>query len=248
MIHFAVFYFSTGLLLALSSCLNGTVARGKKMLAFGSLFFLWPIIVLVAPVPFFKDKLSQQEEQDSLKSALSLLTSSKLQSLTNAERLHLRRVAEAGETGVAYFGNDANQALQEFWGSGTPPSVYYALRSAQAALREPEPDSGVRYSLRTPNWYVGFSNEFIKSVSRIDRKVQGRILEAIAKVGEAPTTPIGDTVKPLTGDLSGLWRIRVGDNRLVYYPQAAMQRVTLISFGPRGSVYTDLPITTDLTS
>ena len=58
---------------------------------------------------------------------------------------------------------------------------------------------------------------------------------------------MGDTVKPLTGDLAGLWRIRVGDSRLVYFPHAESRRITLVSFGPRGSVYGDLPNTKHLT-
>jgi mRNA interferase RelE/StbE len=250
MIYFTVFYFSTGLLLALSSSLHGTFARGKRALAFASLVSLWPLIVLVAPEVFFKDQSSQRVERDPLKLALSLLTSSKALPLTDYEKLRLQRVAEAGEAGVTYFGDNANQILKEFWDSGTPPAAHYALRSAKAALQDPEPEPAYYrracFSLSMPDWYVGLSNEFLKCVSRIDRKVQGRILKAIAKIGEAPTTPIGNTIKPLTGDLSGLWRVRIGDNRLVYYPHAETQRVTLISFGPRDSVYSDLPSTENL--
>jgi hypothetical protein len=48
----------------------------------------------------------------------------------------------------------------------------------------------------------------------IDRKLQGRILEALVEITKNPTEVRGDTVKPLTGDLKGFWRYRVGDYRI----------------------------------
>jgi mRNA-degrading endonuclease RelE of RelBE toxin-antitoxin system len=81
--------------------------------------------------------------------------------------------------------------------------------------------SDIRFKEAEPRRMVIFSEDFIKSVAKIDKKLQGRILEALAKITEAPTTIIGDTVKPLSGDLKGLWRYRIGDYRLVYDPNVA---------------------------
>ncbi len=183
------------------------------------------------------------ETVDSLKEQLSLLESIEATSLTEQEKLHLQKLIASGESGVAYFGagTDASEALEEFWGAGIPPAVHYDLRAARAALKEPHPDSGILYSRIAPDWYIGFSHEFLKSVSGIDRKAQGRVFDAIAKVSGAPITISGDTVKPLSGNLSGLWRVRVGDYRLVYFPHIKSQRITLLSYGPRGSVYDHLP-------
>jgi len=246
-ILFVTVYLCTGLLLALSAHFHGVYAREKRIIAATSLVLIWPLLVLVAPESFFRDQRRAPEATDPLRQQLSSLISAEALPLTEHEKQHLWGIVEAGEAGVTYFGDGADRVLEEFWGSGIPPAAYYALRAARAALREPEPDSGVRFSLCEPDWYIGFSNEFLKSVSSIDRKLRGRVLEAIAKIGLAPSTPVGDTIKPLTGNLSGLWRIRVGDSRLVYYPHAATRRITLISFGPRGSVYAELPNTADLT-
>lgn len=87
-------------------------------------------------------------------------------------------------------------------------------------------------------WKFSLSPEFIKSISKIDKKLQGRILEAITKITKSPTTPAGDTVKPLTNDLAGFWRYRIGDYRLIYVPNEKIREVTLMSFAARGSVYT----------
>lgn len=96
---------------------------------------------------------------------------------------------------------------------------------------------GVRFSLRRPDWHFTLSDDFIKSVERIDRKLQGRVLEAITKIAQSPTTVVGDTVKPLTADLKGLWRYRVGDYRLVYALDIDTNHVTLLTFEARGGVY-----------
>jgi mRNA-degrading endonuclease RelE of RelBE toxin-antitoxin system len=86
-------------------------------------------------------------------------------------------------------------------------------------------------------WSLMLSDDFVRSIAKIDKKLQGRVLEALTKITESPTTVIGDTVKPLTGDLKGLWRYRIGDYRLVYDPSISDRHIILISFEPRGDVY-----------
>ena len=77
----------------------------------------------------------------------------------------------------------------------------------------------------------------MSSINRIDKKLQGRILEAITKLTLSPITSTGDTIKPLTGDLEGFWRYRIGDYRLIYKPVEKFREILLISFSSRGSVY-----------
>jgi mRNA-degrading endonuclease RelE of RelBE toxin-antitoxin system len=86
-------------------------------------------------------------------------------------------------------------------------------------------------------WYVGMSDDFIKSIQRIDKKLMGRILEAMTYICKAPITPRGDTIRPLSSELKGLWRYRIGDFRLVYQPEVTKKRVTLLLFDNRGTVY-----------
>jgi mRNA interferase RelE/StbE len=87
------------------------------------------------------------------------------------------------------------------------------------------------------DWRFGFANSFRKAVDSIDRKLQGRILQALADIAVSPVTNRGDTIKPLSGDMNGYWRYRIGDFRLVYYPDEATHTVTLCDFASRGSVY-----------
>jgi mRNA-degrading endonuclease RelE of RelBE toxin-antitoxin system len=90
-----------------------------------------------------------------------------------------------------------------------------------------------------PPWLVGMTRDFYKDINCIDKKLQGRVLEAIADLSMNPLQVHGDTVKPLTGGHKDCWRYRVGDWRLVFMPNAAQASLTLLAFAPRGSVYQD---------
>ena len=90
---------------------------------------------------------------------------------------------------------------------------------------------------RPPPWYLGLSNSFKNSVRNIDRKLQGRILDALMEIADDPITPRGDTVRALAGPLAGCWRYRIGDFRLVYEPDRESGNITVLSFASRGSVY-----------
>ena len=88
-----------------------------------------------------------------------------------------------------------------------------------------------------PEWLIGFSKEFIKSVKGMDKKLQGRVMEAIMHVSEKPITIVGDTVKPLEGNSKSIWRYRIGDSRLFYLPNTDEKTVKLLSFVSRGEAY-----------
>jgi mRNA interferase RelE/StbE len=54
---------------------------------------------------------------------------------------------------------------------------------------------------------------------------------------EDPTVGKDDTIKPLEGKLTGLWRYRIGDYRLIYHPVEVERRIVLLSFSHRSSAY-----------
>ena len=87
------------------------------------------------------------------------------------------------------------------------------------------------------SWSISLSHDFIKATSAIDRKLQGRVLEALMSITRAPVTVHGDTLKPLSGSKSGLWRMRLGDYRLIYKPEPKEKRVYCLSFSPREGAY-----------
>ena len=98
--------------------------------------------------------------------------------------------------------------------------------------------SFVQYSKKIEQtWLIGISDEFKKSINKIDKKLKGRILDAIEKLSRDPLTLIGNTIKPLSGELDGLYRYRVGDYRLIYEPNRENRHITLLTFSARGSSY-----------
>ena len=91
--------------------------------------------------------------------------------------------------------------------------------------------------MRPPPWYIGFTEGFKKQLDGMDRKLLGRVFEKIAELTENPTQASGDTIKPLTGEMKGFWRIRFGDYRLIYFPDQEHGNISLYSLSPRGSAY-----------
>ena len=87
-------------------------------------------------------------------------------------------------------------------------------------------------SSKSPLWAVGFTPEFEKSTKNVDKKLKGRIFDAIQSLTNNPTDLKGDTIKPLTDRYAGLWRYRIGDYRLIYRPDNIIRRITLRAFLP----------------
>lgn len=87
------------------------------------------------------------------------------------------------------------------------------------------------------DWTISLSDRFAKSALRLDRKLQGRLLEALMEICNAPDSPHGDTIKPLDGDRRGEWRYRIGDYRVIYRPIRDRREVLLLEVAHRGGVY-----------
>ena len=128
--------------------------------------------------------------------------------------------------------------LTGIWGTEEP-----LPRESEAAsyVREAPADQRVyrapRQVAKAADWDLGLSSEFRRAIRGIDRKLQGRVLQAIDYISTKPTVAQGDTVTPLGGDLKGLWRYRIGDYRLLYRPDSQNQRVVLVTFVSRGGAY-----------
>lgn len=100
-------------------------------------------------------------------------------------------------------------------------------------------ETGPAYAPSSDRWQVAWTENFYKDTRSTDRKLQGRLLEALGDITKSPVTLRGDTVKPLHRDFKGCWRYRIGDYRLVYYPRPTEKVLVLIAFSSRGDVYSD---------
>ena len=195
-------------------------------------------------------KTGNFDSKDNLKQMTVDFLNNKDVKVTDSERIRLNRIAKYGYDEVCFFFNTANfkDIIEKLWDINLHPKLYQSYQKSIRYLDEDyDPDSEPKFAIRKPDWYVGFSNEFVKSISKIDRKKQGRILEAIGTIAKAPAEITGNTVKPLSGNLKGLWRCRIGDDRLIYYPDLESRQIVLIMFSSRGDVYNNIPDISALT-
>ena len=140
--------------------------------------------------------------------------------------------AHAGKLEEFEYAFQFSRALLDLW-SPAPEQKQEEIETT------PEYDRPL-FSRKAPDptpWAIAFTPTFQKSIADIDKKLQGRILMAISELSEKPITLMGDTKKPLIGELKGLWRYRLGDYRLIYEPNEKTLKVVLLEFAPRGSSY-----------
>jgi addiction module RelE/StbE family toxin len=174
-----------------------------------------------------------------------LFTSSK--AAVSAKALHddeavavAKAIADLREdTFLVAWPADLEHAFRAVW--QTPVNLRAHLEAERErrseAIRKAN-EEGIDFSLALiTGWRFVLGDQFARNIEKMDKKLQGRVLEAILRLGEDPLTVVGDTIKPLTGDMKGLWRYRIGDYRLVYSPNQEEELITLLSFEPRGDVY-----------
>jgi len=112
--------------------------------------------------------------------------------------------------------------IKEAFGGGLPPSKEEISRFM------------VRETPLKIEWQFALTSNFQKDVSKLDKKLQGHIMAAIIEICRNPQNQRGDTAKPLSGELKGNWRYRIGDYRLIYFPNSNEGIVYLLKLSPRG--------------
>jgi mRNA interferase RelE/StbE len=109
------------------------------------------------------------------------------------------------------------------------------------SLRPAHESSGTVYrrglSDKEESWMSIFTHQFKKNMAILDKKLQGRAMEAILEISDDPLQTRGDTIKKLSGALAGMWRYRIGDYRLIYEPMPKFSKIFFIDIGSRGGVY-----------
>ena len=192
-----------------------------------------------------RDKFNKYNDANQLSELLSKNEISKNEYYLLTDQIYIKYYSKNFDT------NSVIENLNKFWGSDesfesiinkpnqneiseSTVSVSFSRRRAPNTS-----DVEMRFSKKvsTKSWSFKLSDEFTKSISKIDKKIQGRILEAIGKITQSPMSIVGDTIKPLTSNLSGYWRYRIGDYRLIYKPIEETYEILLITFVARGSVY-----------
>ena len=96
---------------------------------------------------------------------------------------------------------------------------------------------GKKYSAAVASWKAEFTPEARRQFERLDRSVQRRI-QTYLNENVLAGDPRGFG-RALRGDLSGLWRYRVGDFRLIAKLEDAILTVVIIKAGHHSVIYED---------
>jgi mRNA interferase RelE/StbE len=86
------------------------------------------------------------------------------------------------------------------------------------------------------NWKIDFDSKAKKELLRLDKQFQRRIIRFLEQRIIKSKNP-RSTGSALQGTLSGLWRYRVGDYRIICRIEDAHLVVLVISLGHRRDVY-----------
>ena len=79
------------------------------------------------------------------------------------------------------------------------------------------------------------STTFDKRLRKLDRQIQRRVLVALFELVELPDPT--ERLKPLQHSKVGLWRLRVGDYRVIVSVHNSELTVIAIDVGHRSSIY-----------
>lgn len=233
-------YSALGLFSLIIALLRGIPDKDHRIS--GSLFLLvfWPFFVLFAGMEIVTSR-SSKEYKDTKYSKLKIDLCNALEEsfLDGDEKTSIERIIGELDGDVASFGDigQVESAISEFWKIELHPKLYFDYVRGKYELEKPREDSGIQFSIREPDWYIGLTNEFLKSINKIDKKLQSKIFDALKSISESPTEPNGNTVKPLGHQLKGIWRYRVGDYRLLYKPDASSKQILLLRFSHRKKAY-----------
>lgn len=86
-------------------------------------------------------------------------------------------------------------------------------------------------------WQVQYSPRAAKAMRKLDQAVARRIFDSVERLAtvEDPTR----SCKALTGPMAGLWRLRVGDYRVILDIRRGDVVIVALDLGHRSTIYVD---------
>ena len=84
------------------------------------------------------------------------------------------------------------------------------------------------------SYRVLWDTKALDSLKELDKPIRKRIFDKVNDYVSQDPTNIG---KPLKDNLSGLWRYRFGDYRIIYTVDLEKQIITVLEAGHRKDIY-----------
>ncbi|MDX9715581.1 MAG: type II toxin-antitoxin system RelE/ParE family toxin [Dissulfurispiraceae bacterium] len=87
------------------------------------------------------------------------------------------------------------------------------------------------------SWTIKFSSHAEKYYKRLDSILKTRIKKELLELSALEHPLTHQAVKPLTGELRGFYRLRIGSYRIVFSLIVEDQKIAVINLAPRGEAY-----------
>ncbi|MHB8780401.1 MAG: type II toxin-antitoxin system RelE family toxin [Candidatus Geothermincolia bacterium] len=87
------------------------------------------------------------------------------------------------------------------------------------------------------SWRVELTPTAHKQFSRLDKKTRARIAQELRQLQDSDNPLRCADVRPLTGELRGDYRLRIGDLRLLFTPAGDEHILHFYAILPRGRAY-----------
>ncbi len=86
-------------------------------------------------------------------------------------------------------------------------------------------------------WEIRLSSTAEKYYQKLPLTIRRRAKKELEELGSYSNPLEHPNVKPLTGDLRGFYRLRIGDYRIVFAIIRETKVVAVVNFAPRGDAY-----------
>lgn len=87
------------------------------------------------------------------------------------------------------------------------------------------------------NWKIEVKPTAEKTYLKLDKKLRQRIKSSLLELEMTLNPLLHNSVRPLTGELRGDYRMRVGDWRILFTPEKTKKILYVYSILPRGKAY-----------
>ena len=87
------------------------------------------------------------------------------------------------------------------------------------------------------NWTIKLSSTTEKKYKKLDKNMKKRVKEALEELVQSENPKFYRHVKPLTGQLKGFYRLRVGDFRVIFSILVDKKIIAVVNIVPRGDAY-----------
>jgi len=86
-------------------------------------------------------------------------------------------------------------------------------------------------------WTIKFSTNTEKYYKKLDKKLKQRIKNHLKEISTYDNPLDYAQVKPLTGELRGFYRLRIGSYRIIFSLIYEDKVIAVVNIVPRGSAY-----------